>query len=54
MDNDESASPTIGLDSVFITATTKAAEEGDVAVVDLPGAYLNVNIDDREEVLMVL
>ena len=54
MDNDESASPTIGLDSVFITATTKAAEEGDVAVVDLPGAYLSTDMDNEEEVPMVL
>ena len=54
MEKDESASPTVGLDSVFITATIEAAEGKDVAVVDVPGAYLSADMDGNKEVLMVL
>ena len=54
MEKDESALPTVAMDSVFITASMEAAEHRDVAVVDLPGAYLSADMDDEEEVLMVL
>ena len=54
MDKDESASPTIGLDSVFITSTTEEAEGRDITVMDLLGAYLIADMDNKEEVLMVL
>ena len=53
-EKNKSASLTVALGSVFVIAAIEAVEGRDVAVVDLPGAYLNANIDDREEVLMVL
>ena len=54
IEKDKSTSPTIALDSVFITMAIKAAEGRDVAGVDLPGAYLSTENDHEEEVLMVL
>ena len=51
---DKSASPTVCSDLVFITAAVEVAERRRTAVVDLPGAYLSANMDDKEEVLMVL
>jgi hypothetical protein len=46
------ASPTLSVESVMITATVEAHEGGDVAVVDVPGAFLSADTD--EEVLMTL
>jgi hypothetical protein len=54
MRKDETASPTVGTDCVFITAFIEAAENRRTAVVDLPGAYLSAEMDDEEEVLMGL
>ena len=46
------ASPTVATESVLLTATIEAAENRDVAVVDIPGAFLQANID--EDVWMAL
>jgi hypothetical protein len=54
MRKDETASPTVGTDSVFITAAIEAAENRHTAVVGLPGAYLSADMDNEEEVLMAL
>merc|ERR1712086_1181062 len=54
MRKDETTSPTVCTDSVFITAAIEASENRRTAVVDLPGAYLSANMDDEEEVLMVM
>jgi hypothetical protein len=42
-------SPTVALESVLITATIDAFEKQEVAIVDVPGAYLTAYMD--EEVL---
>jgi hypothetical protein len=44
--------PTVTLESVLITSTIKAFENREVAVVDIPGAYLSADMD--EEVIMLL
>ena len=54
MEKDKSASPTVAMDSVFITATIEAAENHNVVVVDLPNAYLSADMEHEEEVLVVL
>ena len=39
---DESvASPTVSLESLFTTLVIDAHEEGDIAILDIPGAYLH-------------
>jgi hypothetical protein len=45
-------SPTVSLESVLITSTIEAYEGREVAVVDIPGAYLSADMD--EEVIMLL
>jgi hypothetical protein len=45
-------SPTVSLESVLITSTNEAFEGREVAVVDIPGAYLSADMD--EEVIMPL
>jgi hypothetical protein len=44
--------PTVSLESVWITSTIEAFEGREVAVVDIPDAYLSADMD--EEVIMML
>ena len=39
----ESASPTVSLESVFITGAIDAMEQRDVAITDIPNAFLAVD-----------
>jgi hypothetical protein len=48
----DSISPTAALESLLITATVDAFERREVAIVDVPGAYLTANMD--EEVFMCI
>lgn len=43
---EESSSPTISTEAVMITCAIEAAESRDVATVDIPGAYLSVDMDE--------
>ena len=54
MQKEETTSPTVCTDTMFITAALKAADNRCAAMVDLPGAYLSANMDDKEEVLMII
>jgi hypothetical protein len=49
---EDAASPTVAMDSTFITGTIDAHEGRDVATCDLPGAFLHTVTD--EKVIMVL
>ena len=51
MTKDEASSPTVA-ESVFLTSVVDAEEEREVVVTDVPGAYLNADMD--EEVYMCL
>ena len=48
----ESTSPTVATESVFITAVVDAHEEQDVACYDIPGAFLHADSD--EDITMIL
>jgi hypothetical protein len=48
----DATSPTVALESVLTTATVDAFERSEVAIVDVPGAYLTADMD--EEVFMCL
>jgi hypothetical protein len=48
----DATSPTVALESVLITATIDAFEKREVAIVDVPGAYLTADMD--EEVFMCI
>jgi hypothetical protein len=39
--------PTVALESVLITVTIGAYEERDVAIIDVPGAFLSADIDEE-------
>ena len=44
---EEATSPTVSLEAVFLTVLVEATENKDVAVADIPGAYLHVDMDDE-------
>jgi nucleoside-triphosphatase THEP1 len=48
----DATSRTVALELVLITATIDAFEERDVAIVDVPGAFLSADMD--EEVIMTI
>jgi hypothetical protein len=48
----DATSPTVSLEAVLITAAIEAHEERDVAIVDVPGAFLSADMD--EEVIMTI
>ena len=45
-EKEDAASPTVALESVMLTAVIEAYENRDVAVVDIPSAYLHTEMDD--------
>ena len=45
IDKEDSASPTVATDSVFITAVIDALERRVVAVADIPGAFMHSDMD---------
>ena len=45
-DKDEATSPTVATEAVFLTAVIAALEGRDVAVVDVPGAFMQTDIDE--------
>jgi hypothetical protein len=47
-------SPTVSLESVLVTSTIEAYEGREVAVVDIPGAYLSVDMDEGVIMLMLV
>jgi hypothetical protein len=49
-DKHESSSPTAALESLMISAAIDAAERRDVATVDIPGAFLQTDQDENEEI----
>ena len=52
---DESvASPTVGIESLMLTLIIAAYEQREVAVFDVPGAFLHSDIPDNELLLMVI
>ena len=49
----DATSPTVSTESVMLTATIDALEGRDVAVVDIPGAYLSADMDDEVHVVFI-
>jgi hypothetical protein len=48
----DATSPTVSVDSIFLTAIIEAKEERDVACFDIPGAFLHA--ETNEDVTMLL
>ena len=53
MPKKKKASPTVALESVYLTSVTDTKEKRDVATLDLPNAFIKINIGN-EYVLMKL
>ena len=49
IDDREASSPTVMTDSVMLTACIEAEEERDVATVDIPNAFIQTEIDERDK-----
>jgi hypothetical protein len=43
---EDASAPTVAIESVLISATTDAKEERDVATIDIPGAFMQADIDE--------
>jgi hypothetical protein len=46
-DQADAASPTVATEVVFLTAIIDALENRDIAVINIPGAFMQVNLDDK-------
>jgi len=49
MSKDETASPTVSTEAIMVTAVVDAKEEREVAVVDVPNAFVQTNNEKLEE-----
>ncbi len=47
IDRADAASPTVATESVFLTAVIDALENREVAIVDIPGMFMQVDLDDE-------
>ena len=47
----DTTSPTVSIEAVMLIATINALETRDVAVVDIPGAYLSADVDNDVHVV---
>jgi hypothetical protein len=43
---EEASSPTVAIESVMLSCVLDALEERDVATVDIPGAFMQADMDD--------
>ena len=48
INSDEAASPTVMTESVMLTATIEAEEKRDVATFDIPNAFIQTHVDERD------
>ena len=53
-ENESIASPTCQLEALFLSLIIDVMEKSDVAVFDIPGAYLHAEIPEDKKVLMKL
>ena len=49
----DGTAPTVSTDSVLITAAMEAGERRDVATLDIPGAFLNTDLDDEDTIMLL-
>ena len=55
IEKEDATSPTAALESVLLTSTIDATEERDVAVIDIPNAFIQTIIkDDKDKVVLHL
>jgi hypothetical protein len=47
------SSPTVTTESVLLTSITEAKEGRDVAVIDIPNAFIQTRIEDEENMVVI-
>jgi hypothetical protein len=50
---EDASSPTVATESVLLTAVIDAMENRDVAVVDIPNAFIQTRIDDKNDMAII-
>ena len=53
MDKDQTSSPTISNESLFLTITIDAKEVRDVATCDIPGAFLQTDMPEGADKVQI-
>jgi Reverse transcriptase (RNA-dependent DNA polymerase) len=49
---EETASPTVMMESILLTATIEAKENRDVMTVDIPNAFIQTDIEEGDQIIM--
>ena len=49
IDKEDASSPTIATESVILTSVVDAVEEREMAVVDVPNAFIQTQVKDKDE-----
>lgn len=47
IDKDDAASPTVSIETVFLSLLIDASEKRYVAVIDIPGAFMQADMDEE-------
>ena len=53
IDKSNATSPTAELESVIRTSTTDVKEGRDVAIIDIPNAFVTTGIEDKKDIVIV-
>ena len=53
INKEDAASPTAALDSILLTATIDAKEGRDVAIIDIPNAFVETRIEDDNNIVIM-
>ena len=53
IDKTDATSPTAALESVLLTSTIYAKEGRDVAIIDIPNAFVTTRIEDKKDIVTV-
>jgi hypothetical protein len=47
MTKEDTSSPTVAIESAYLSCVIDADEQRDVTTVDIPGAFLHANMEDK-------
>jgi len=50
---EESSSPTVSTESVLLTSIIDALEERDVAIIDIPNAFIQTRVQDAKDCVII-
>ena len=53
INKEDAASPTAVLESILLTATIDAKEGRDVAIIDIPNAFVQTRIEDDNDIVIM-